>query len=493
MVVSISALEHIPDDRVLLARAAGWLKPGGWQVHLVPSGWGLAVYLWHGFRQYTLDRVAQRFASDQLRVYRLGGLFSLAVHLLAITLAEVVLRLPLRGRLRGLYIALRDHALRWDRFLPVCCSTYAVCQQAAGGVSRPPQTVFLFKRGRRERLSAHGPGEFFYGYREIAASRDGVEMVDEDDLGLGSQSLARRIAARLGAAILRVDPNVALAVWRQRARFCPDTLLVASTTTYGFAIALLRRLGLIRCRTALIVMGITRRQEHPVRLASLRWLLARTALLPISRGEEQVLRHRFGTDATIRYIPFGVDLGFWSPGERRPDAEPFVLAIGNDLQRDWSTLVRAWRPHFPKLRIVTRLLLPPLPANVEWVRGDWAAESLSDAEVRQLYRDALFVVLPIVPTLQPSGQSACLQAMACGKAVVLSDIEGLWDRDRLVDGDTVALVPTGDADALASRVARLLDAPEDAARMGAAARRMVENHFALENTARELDRVLGDL
>ena len=60
LVVSVSALEHIPNDQLLIDRLAGFVAPGGLQVHFVPSGWGLFAYLWHGYRQYPAGALDQR-------------------------------------------------------------------------------------------------------------------------------------------------------------------------------------------------------------------------------------------------------------------------------------------------------------------------------------------------------------------------------------------------------------------------------------------------
>lgn len=54
LVVSVSALEHIPNDSRLISRLAEFLTARGLQLHFVPSQWALPVYLWHGYRQYTV-------------------------------------------------------------------------------------------------------------------------------------------------------------------------------------------------------------------------------------------------------------------------------------------------------------------------------------------------------------------------------------------------------------------------------------------------------
>jgi 2-polyprenyl-3-methyl-5-hydroxy-6-metoxy-1,4-benzoquinol methylase len=128
LVVSNSALEHIPDDRRLVAKLDRLVAPGGMQVHIVPSGWGLALYLWHGYRQYPLSRIAALFSPDCARVYGLGGLACFAVHFLFISLGEIVLRLDLRRRFPRPYRALLNAAITIDRGLRGCPGMYVVCQ-----------------------------------------------------------------------------------------------------------------------------------------------------------------------------------------------------------------------------------------------------------------------------------------------------------------------------------------------------------------------------
>ena len=140
---------------------------------------------------------------------------------------------------------------------------------------------------------------------------------------------------------------------------------------------------------------------------------------------------------------------------------------------------------FPELRIVTQLAIPAtLPANVQVIAGDWRTQKLSDEALRDMVRGSRFVVLPIHDTLQPAGQSACLQAMACGKAVVLSDIAGLWDRRLMRHGENCILVKPGDAEALSRSVRNLLDNPDVAQAIGRAARRTVEDHLNVDTMAR---------
>jgi len=321
------------------------------------------------------------------------------------------------------------------------------------------KTAYLFKRGRKQRLAGAGdfPSEFFYGYAQLAARNGGMALLDEDDFGLGErQGFVWKALSIASHALAGVH---LWAVWRLaapsvRKRLNEFDVLVATTNTFGLSLALLKRIGLLEARVVFIAMGVADLAARPTRRWVCRWLLAAVLTVAISKGEINRLRQILAKQTSLIYLPFGVDQQFWTPGSGTA-ATPYVLSIGNDPRRDYATLLAAWQPEFPALKIVTSQSLPAT-ANVEVLAGDWRRQLLSDDQIRQLYRDALFVVLPIHATFQPSGQSACLQAMACGKAVILSDIDGLWDRELMVDGESCVLVPCASPDALGEAARDLL-------------------------------------
>lgn len=128
LMISVSALEHIPNDAALIRRMATLFNPGGLEVHVVPSGASLAVYLWHGFRQYTPTALAAKFGPN-IEIVRLGGLGSYVLHFAFITLPDLIVRRSLRKAAPGLYRMLLLGALRLDALLPVFPTAYAVIRR----------------------------------------------------------------------------------------------------------------------------------------------------------------------------------------------------------------------------------------------------------------------------------------------------------------------------------------------------------------------------
>ncbi len=132
LVFSNSALEHIPDDEKLIAHLRTTLRPGGIQLHIIPSGAALYAYLWHGFRQYARGAVAQRFLSPNTSVFALGGMFSLTLHMIFITVPEMLLQLPARQNFSALYRPLMRGAIVADAVMPFGAVMYGICERAPG-------------------------------------------------------------------------------------------------------------------------------------------------------------------------------------------------------------------------------------------------------------------------------------------------------------------------------------------------------------------------
>lgn len=125
LVISNTALEHVVDDHAAIDRCRELTGDSGIQVHIVPAFWSLFAYLWHGYRQYTPKRVQSLFRGQPYRVYRLGGLASLVVHIASITIPERIIgRQTIRNTAwyyKAVYLAQKI-----DRLLPICSMMYVI-------------------------------------------------------------------------------------------------------------------------------------------------------------------------------------------------------------------------------------------------------------------------------------------------------------------------------------------------------------------------------
>ena len=125
-----------------------------------------------------------------------------------------------------------------------------------------------------------------------------------------------------------------------------------------------------------------------------------------------------------------------------------------------------------------------------YTKGDWIGQALSDAALRELYQASRFVVIPLKESSQPQGQSVALQAMACGKAVILSRTRGLWSKDLMKHLENCYFVPAGSVSALQEAIDHLSRDTALCARLGHAARASVERHFSSDLMAKQIAAIL---
>jgi glycosyltransferase involved in cell wall biosynthesis len=88
-----------------------------------------------------------------------------------------------------------------------------------------------------------------------------------------------------------------------------------------------------------------------------------------------------------------------------------------------------------------------------------------------------------LPTYREGLPKVLLEAMACGRACVATDVPGC--REAIRDGDNGLLVPARDAEALARAIRHLLERPELRRKMGIRGRERAEMEFAREKVNAE--------
>lgn len=112
------------------------------------------------------------------------------------------------------------------------------------------------------------------------------------------------------------------------------------------------------------------------------------------------------------------------------------------------------------------------------------AGKLDDAELDAAYRACDLFCLSSIDRAEAFGL-VLLEAMRAGKPVVASDIPGSGVGSVVVDGETGALVPPRDAEALAAALHRLAAAPELREKLGTAGRARWDQHYRIDAVTRQ--------
>ncbi len=265
-------------------------------------------------------------------------------------------------------------------------------------------------------------------------------------------------------------------------------VILSTVDTVGLPLVLLGRAGLVRRPVVYTAIGLPERLdrlngERATRIY--RDALRRTrAIVAFSEFEAETLSDRLGSP--VEFVPFGVDAEWFRPEPgREPDVD--VVSIGADPHRDFSLLVAiAERRPDLRFRIVTTAdqaaALGSAPANVEVERD------LPFREIRERLLSARAMALPVRENSYSGATTVLLQALACGKPVVVSRTRAIATGYGLDDRVNCRLVPPGDADAFEHALA---DSLADGVALGKRARETAEA-LSWERYADAFERILRD-
>jgi glycosyltransferase involved in cell wall biosynthesis len=202
--------------------------------------------------------------------------------------------------------------------------------------------------------------------------------------------------------------------------------------------------------------------------------------------ERGLLRH----DRVALIRGSGVDLGRFAPSPE-PDGPPVAVLVGRMLRDkgvgEFVDAARLLKAHGVAVRM--QLAGPTDPDNPaaidEATLRQWHAEGIIDwlgpvADMPGLWAKAHIAVLPSYREGLPK---ALLEAAACGRPMVATDVPGC--REIVREGETGLLVPAKNAVALADAIARLAGETALRRRLGTRARIVAEAEFAADVVVRE--------
>ena len=356
---------------------------------------------------------------------------------------------------------------------------------------------YIFKSGRKSRISSGNrfPKEFFYCYFDLLQKKLDVDFIEEIDLGISKKvNLFTRFLNKF-SRILFDFPLIhtkKLLEWKNLKLLNKSSIIIVTTKSFGLSLGFLKLLGIIKKPVIFIVMGLLSNESNFLKRNFYKLLLNKIKIVSISKNEKKFLESKI-FKKPVSYIPFGIDKDFWYPSDIKLKNQRYILAIGNDYNRDWDTLINAWEDYYPDLKIVTSIPVKTNKKNILIKKSSWGEEYISDKEIRNLYLNSLFVIVPLKETMQPSGQSCCLQAMSCGRPVVMTKIKGLWDDTRLINRKNLLFIrPRSEVD-LRNSVIELLNNKKLQENLSKNGRKLVEKYFNTSSMTHYLEKIIKDL
>ncbi len=302
--------------------------------------------------------------------------------------------------------------------------------------------------------SVDAPAEFLWGMKDLDRTKYDIRFVNapryERRRGLRRLTWIFEVVF---AKFTRIGlPLELYPMYRKEIRWADEIVCTYDQVSVG--ILFWRMFGFCKKKQIhAIVMSLSERIKYFRHIFPLRWLVSHMlrqadTILTLSNEASNALAKEYKLDRKkIHTWQFGIDTTFWFASKEYIDGE-YILSIGNDMNRDFQTLVDAL-PADVHLKLISKKQVNIKNKHVTSLAG------ISDQEVRTLYQEAAIVVIPNKVLLnESSGLSCTLQAMACGKPVIISDAPPI--RELFIDGEDCLFFSSEDANDLEKKIRNLL-------------------------------------
>jgi glycosyltransferase involved in cell wall biosynthesis len=111
----------------------------------------------------------------------------------------------------------------------------------------------------------------------------------------------------------------------------------------------------------------------------------------------------------------------------------------------------------------------------------------------ELYRNASLVVIPLYENNYSAGFTVLFQAMAMGKAVILSDVSAIKKSFHFKDMENCILVPPGDIHKLELAIKYLYENVKTREKIGNNARELININYSLDQFIMQLDNLFKNI
>lgn len=338
---------------------------------------------------------------------------------------------------------------------------------------KSPRVVFLFTSPRNELISRVQTGQDADTALRGANHIPGAEYVTAPSTLIGSLLFVPRL--------LHYDFVIA-----------QDNFLL------GYAVSMCARVFRLKTRWLYVTLHsstlMRRHVAHPVHLFLFKKFWASYASIICLSCEQIEDFIRFGiTRERLVFVPFGVDVHFFQPTDISHE-ENFVVSVGRDAGRDYSTLFKAAeRTNYEFIVVASQKNISshtPIPANIS------VLYNRSLVEIRDLYARARLVVIASKDSGVPegsdcSGQTVILDALAAGKAVIAT--RRSWITDYFIPDQDLVVVEPNNPEALAQAIDSLWHDTEKRKRLAVSGHAKVIAHYTTKIFAKTLLGVMDSL
>jgi glycosyltransferase involved in cell wall biosynthesis len=178
----------------------------------------------------------------------------------------------------------------------------------------------------------------------------------------------------------------------------------------------------------------------------------------------------------VMFTPNWIDTQFFSPIAPDASTTPYVFSCGKE-GRDYATLAKAAATSSIQFKVVASGWMTLTSREKETQNDGWPSNMtifgrIPYTQLRMLYGQSQFVVVPLYEANYAAGVTGVVEAMAMGKAVIMTRSPGLAD----YFGEGTLMVPPNCPEELARAIETLWASPKLCERMGRFNRKWAEDN-----------------
>lgn len=236
----------------------------------------------------------------------------------------------------------------------------------------------------------------------------------------------------------------------------------------GLPLAFLKKLGLVKSKVIFITAGLINKLENKQSTLAFKffsWVLGGADLIVCWSPLEKETFKRLMPHTKTEFVLAEADTDFFKP-VYYDRAEDYILAVGNDIERDIKILFKVAGALGIRVKLVANnksLLKNAAPTNnIEIINNINTYSRFTDYEkLIDLYKKARLVILPLKEARRITGQFAFLEAISLGKAMITAKTAALTSAyPNLENNKHLVWYKPEDAEDLKTRISELYNNKE---------------------------------
>ena len=316
--------------------------------------------------------------------------------------------------------------------------------------------TYIFMKGRalKQKNETIIPNDFFYFYEKIKESREfnskllEVNSVNKFNLFRYLYSLYEKyLRNRTG---LSFYGNEFLKYQNLKTVYKSDKiLLVNESVSFSLLLLFFFLKKIKKVEISIFLMGLFSKldikNKYHKRILN-RMLNLYDKFIFVGKGEYDFAQKNF-PDWSEKYffLPFSVDQDFWKSNKNTQNKKE-ILFLGNDLNRDFEFAYNLGKnmDKYSFIFVSNSFSKYKKHKNIQILDSNWLEGGITDIDVRNIFEKSACTIVPLINTIQPSGQSVSLQSMSMNVPVIITKTRGFWDYDTFENNRNIIFAEKND-------------------------------------------------